>query len=41
MITVERPEAGDEEAMDKYFNVELILDVGSANERRGRVAKHS
>ena len=27
--------------MDKYLNVELILDVGSANERRGRVAKRS
>ena len=25
--------------MDKYLNVELILDVGSANERWGRVAK--
>ena len=29
----------DEEALYKYLNVELLLDVGSANERRGRVAK--
>ena len=41
VITGERPEADDEEALDKYFNVELILYVGSANERRGRVAKLS
>ena len=27
--------------MDKYLNVELILDVGSTNKRRGRVAKRS
>ena len=27
--------------MDKYLNVELILDVGSAKEQRGRVAKRS
>ena len=27
--------------MDKYLNVELILDVGSANERQGRVTKRS
>ena len=26
--------------MDKYLNVELILDVSSANEWRGRVAKY-
>ena len=41
MITGERPEADDEEAVDKYLNVELILDIGSANERRGCVAKRS
>ena len=29
----------DEESVDKYLNVELILDVVSANERQGRVAK--
>ena len=27
--------------MDKYLNVELILDVGSANKWQGRVAKRS
>ena len=41
MITAEQPKAADEEAVDKYLNVELILDVGSANERWGRVAKRS
>ena len=32
MIIREIPEADDEEAVDKYFNIELILDVSSANE---------
>ena len=41
MIAGERPEADGEEVADKYLNVELILDVGSANERQGRVAKRS
>ena len=41
MITGERPETDDEEAVDKYLNFELILYVGSTNERRGRVAKSS
>ena len=41
MITGEQPEAYDEEAVDKYLNVELILDFRLANERRGRVAKRS
>ena len=41
MITGERPEADDEEAVDKYSNIELILDVGSANERQVHVAKCS
>ena len=41
MITGERPEADDEEAVDKYLNVELILDVGSSDERRGHVTKCS
>ena len=27
--------------MDKYLNVELLLDVGLANERQGRVTKRS
>ena len=41
MITSEKPEADDEEAVDKYLIVELILYVGSANERRGLVSKCS
>ena len=36
MITGEKPEADDEEVVDKYLNVELILDVGLASERQGR-----
>ena len=34
-----RPDDDDEEAIDKYLNVELILDVGTDGERRGRVIK--
>ena len=41
MITGERPEADDEEAVDRYLNVEIILDVRSANKWRVRVAKRS
>ena len=41
MIIGERPEPDDKEAVDEYFNVELILDVVSANDRRGRVTKRS
>ena len=42
MITEERPEADDaEELLDKYLNAELILDLGSGTERRGRVIKRS
>ena len=33
MLTDERPEADDEEAIDKYLTAELIMDVGSGNER--------
>ena len=35
MITGEQPKAGDKESVDKYLNVEPILDVVLANERRG------
>jgi hypothetical protein len=41
MVTEERPEDDDEEAIDKYLNMELIMDVGTENERRGRVVKRS
>ena len=37
----ERPEGDDEQAIDKYLNAELILDVGTNGERRGRVVKRS
>ena len=41
IITGEKPEADDEEAVDKYLNIELMLDIGLANERQGRVSKRS
>ena len=33
------PDEDDEEAVDKYLNMELILDLGNDNERHGRVCK--
>ena len=41
MNTEERPEDDDEEAVDKYLNVELIMNMGTNDERRGRVVKRS
>ena len=41
MLTNNRPEADDEEAINKYLTCELIMDVGSGNERKGRVTKRS
>ena len=41
MLTDERPEADDEEAIDNYLTCKLIMDVGSGNERKGRVTKRS
>jgi hypothetical protein len=41
MNTEERPEEDDEEAIDKYLNVELIMNMGTNDERRGRVVKRS
>jgi hypothetical protein len=42
MHTDERPEDNDEEAIDKYLNVELIMNMGTSNdERRGRVIKRT
>ena len=41
MVIGEWPEADDEEVIEKYIGAELILDVGSGNERRGRVVKRS
>jgi hypothetical protein len=41
MHTDERPEDDDEEAVDKYLNVELLMNVGTNDERHGRVVKRS
>ena len=41
MLTNDRPEADDEEAIDKYLTCEIIMDVGSSNERKGQVTKRS
>lgn len=31
----------DDEIMDKYMNAELIFDVGTRSERKGRVVKRA
>jgi hypothetical protein len=42
MVTAERPaEEDEEEAIDNYFNVELIMNMGTNDERCGRVIKRS
>ena len=41
MIIDDRPEADDEEVIDEYLTCELIMDVGSGNERKGQVNKRS
>jgi hypothetical protein len=41
MLIEERPEEDDEEAMDKYLNIELIMNAGTNDERFGRVLKRS
>ena len=41
MLTNNRAEADNKEAIDKYLTCELIMDVGSGNERKGRVTKSS
>ena len=43
MTTPDAPEADDmkDDIMDKYLNVELIMDVGSGSERKGRVLKRA
>jgi hypothetical protein len=40
MLVEERPEE-DDEAIDKYLNMELTLGVGTDDERWGRVVKRS
>jgi hypothetical protein len=41
MISDDRPKDDDEEAVDKYLNVELIMNMGTNDERCGRMVKHS
>jgi hypothetical protein len=41
MIVEERPEANNEEAVDKYLNMELRIGTGKDDERWGRVIKHA
>jgi hypothetical protein len=41
MHTDERPEDDNEEAVDKYLNIELIMNMGTNDERCGRVVKRS
>ena len=41
MLVDERQEADEEEAIDQYLNMEMILDAGSGNKRHGRVVKRS
>jgi hypothetical protein len=37
MLTDKRSDDEDKEAVDKYLNVELIMNMGTNNERPGRV----
>jgi hypothetical protein len=41
MHTEEWPDDDDEEAVDKYLNAELIMNLGTNDERRGRVTKRT
>lgn len=41
MLVDERPEEDDEEAIDKYLGMELMMDVGTGNERGARVVKRA
>ena len=41
MITDERLDTDNEDAVDKYLACELIIDAGSGNEKKGRVTKRS
>jgi hypothetical protein len=41
MLVEKRPEEDDEEAVDKYLNVELIMNAGTNDERFGRVLKRA
>jgi hypothetical protein len=39
MLVKDRPEEDDEEAVDKYLNVKLVMSAGTNDERFGRVLK--
>jgi hypothetical protein len=41
MIVVEHPEADDEEAVDRYLNMELMMGAGMDEERWGQVIKYA
>jgi hypothetical protein len=41
MHTDKRPDDNEEEAIDKYLNVELIMNMGTKDEQRGRVIKRT
>jgi hypothetical protein len=41
MILEEHPEADDEEAVDRYLNMELRMGAGTDDERRALVIKHA
>eukprot|EP00957_Ditylum_brightwellii_P078346 5957294-Ditylum_brightwellii.AAC.1 len=41
MITEERTDNDDEEAMDQYLTAELLLGLGTDGERVGRMIKRS
>ena len=41
MLVDERPDDDEEEMIDKYLGMELIMDVGTNNERGARVVKRA
>ena len=41
MLRGERPEDDNEEALDCYLNMELIMDIGTSGKRGGRVIRQS
>jgi hypothetical protein len=41
MLIDDRPEEDDEEAMDKYLNVELVMNAGTNDEQFGHVLKRA
>jgi hypothetical protein len=41
MIDEEHPEANDEEAVDRFLNMELTMGAGMDDKRWGQVIKHA